>query len=182
MVLDDRPDRVDADPVLRFHFRQSIAPALAAYRVLLREDPDGAHARVQDLVAAQMAPALTAVGLLDRLGPSFGSLRSLTRRLVPRLFPASGFTVTWRRDDDEMLRFDITGCFYLRVLTHYGAPELTAVFCHGDRLLYGRMPRTLRFTRTATMADGATHCDFALTPSPTLNPSATAPRRHRSEG
>ncbi|GAA4988060.1 L-2-amino-thiazoline-4-carboxylic acid hydrolase [Pseudonocardia tropica] len=163
-ILAARPD--PPDRTSRFHVRQSITPALAAYQVLSGElgDPARARAEVQDLVAAQMRPVLGAVALLDRLGPGFAAVRRLNRRLVPRLFPAPGFAVTWRRDDEWGLAFDFTGCLYLDVLRHHGAAELTPVFCHGDRLAYAAMPRSVRFERTGTMAGGASCCDFLLRP------------------
>ncbi|NHA68577.1 L-2-amino-thiazoline-4-carboxylic acid hydrolase [Phycicoccus flavus] len=166
VVLADRPPWAQESSALRFHLEQSVAPALAVYRVLQRHGvpPEPARAEVGRLVEAQMAPVLGVVGALDRLRLPFAALRALNRRLVPRMFPAAGFTIDWVRDDPDSLAFDFSACFYLRVLRHYGAGELTGVFCHGDELAYARMPRTLRFTRTGTMAGGAPRCDFVLHP------------------
>ncbi|MGG5260256.1 L-2-amino-thiazoline-4-carboxylic acid hydrolase [Phycicoccus avicenniae] len=166
-VLADRPEWADDSAVLRFHLEQSVAPALGVYRALRRAGTDvvPARAEVMALVEAQMAPALAVVGLLDRMHLPFRSLRALTRRLVPRMFPAAGFTIDWTRDDDRALAFDFSACHYLRLLRHYGAAELTPVFCHGDELAYERMPRSVRFTRLGTMATGAPRCDFTLRPA-----------------
>lgn len=169
-LLAHRPVGTDDDRAVRFHLRQSILPALAAYRVLARETgrdgPDAeVLAEVTELVAAQMRPILTVAGLLDRSGLPFAVTRRLLRRGVRALFAAPAFEITWHRDDAQALRFDVTGCFYLRVLRHYDAAELTPVFCRGDELAFGRMPRTLRFDRTGTLAQGAPRCDFSLRPA-----------------
>ncbi|MER5674828.1 L-2-amino-thiazoline-4-carboxylic acid hydrolase [Pseudonocardia alni] len=165
-VLDSEPD--PGGPVLRFHIRQSIAPALAAHRVLVREldDPVAARTAVGDLVAEQMRPVLRAAALLDRLGPGFPAVRRLNRLLVPRLFPVPGFAVAWHRDDEQGLAFDVGTCFYLEVLRRHGAAELTPVFCDGDRLAFAAMPRSVRFARAGTLARGAPYCDFLLRPPP----------------
>lgn len=166
-LVAERPAWGEESRALRFHVRQAILPDLAAYRVLTREHGDAAAARVEvrDLMTAQLRPVLRVVGVLDRLRIPFAGLRRSTRWLVKRVFPAAGFTIGWPQDDDRGLRFDVTACFYLRVLRHYGAPELTGVFCHGDQLVYDRMPRTVRFARTGTIASGAHRCDFLLQPA-----------------
>ncbi len=165
-IIAGRPSWAEENRALRFHLRQSIGPNLAAYRVLSREHGDALVARrtVRDLMEAQMTPILRVAGVIDRLGVTFAGLRRATRWLVPRAFPAPGFTVGWGQDDDEGLRFDVSVCFYLRLLRHYGAPELTSVFCYGDQLVCDRMPRTLTLARTGTLAVGAPRCDFLLQP------------------
>lgn len=133
----------------------------AEYRALIAQQPPGIE---------QNRPVLRVVGVLDRLGVPFTRLRRSTRWLVPRAFPPAGFAVGWEQDDDGGLRFEVTACFYLRVLRHYGAPELTGVFCYGDQLVFDRMPRAVRFTRTGTLATGAPRCDFLLEPATASHP------------
>ena len=166
-LIADQPPWVEENRALHFHVRQAIIPNLAAYRVLSREhaDPVAARSEVLHLMAAQLRPVLRVVSVLDLLAVPFGRVRRATRWLVQHAFPAAGFTIGWPPDDDDALQFDVTACVYLRVLRHYGAPELTAVFCHGDQLVYDQMPRTVRFTRTGTLATGAPRCDFLLQPA-----------------
>ncbi|WP_454083541.1 L-2-amino-thiazoline-4-carboxylic acid hydrolase [Georgenia sp. Marseille-Q6866] len=165
-LLARRPPWGEESRALRFHVRQAILPDLAAYRVLSREHGDAAVARgvVRDLMTAQLLAVLRVVRVLDRVGVPFGRLRRVTRRLVPRAFPPAGFTIGWGQDDEAGLRFDVTTCFYLRVLRHYAAPELTGVFCYGDQVVLEQMPRSVRLTRTGALATGAARCDFLLQP------------------
>lgn len=172
-----RPPWGEENRALRFHVRQAILPDLAAYRVLSREHGDAAVARaeVRDLMTAQLLPVLRVVGVLDRVGVPFGRMRRMTRWLVPRAFPPAGFTIGWGQDDAQGLRFDVTTCFYLRVLRHYGAPELTGVFCYGDQVVYEHMSRSVRFSRSGTLATGATRCDFLLQPTGPAGRETMAP-------
>lgn len=52
-----------------------------------------------------------------------------------------------------------TNCFYLNVLTNYGARELTAHFCHGDDYMFGRIP-AIAWKRTMTLGRGDPVCNF----------------------
>lgn len=165
-LLMDRPSFAAERSVLAWHVRMSIAPILAVYLVLLDETGDRIAARrhAEALMTEQLAPVLAAYGWLDRLGLPFAVVRAANRLLVPVGFPAPGFDIHWQENSPERLTFTVHRCFYLRVLLHYGAPELTGVFCRGDEIIYEKMARSVAFSRTGTLADGAPHCDFAFQP------------------
>jgi hypothetical protein len=165
-LMTDPPSVAGTQPMLAWHLRESIAPILALYLVVLQESGDRAYARAaaERAMVAQMAPVLAVYGAADRIGVPFRLVRLSTRWLLPRVFPAPGFAVTWRSDSADELAFDIHGCFYLRALTHYGAPELTGVFCLGDEILFRKLPHSIRFARTGTLALGSSHCDFSFRP------------------
>ena len=50
-------------------------------------------------------------------------------------------------------------CFFLKVLSAYGAPELTAHFCKLDDLLFGNIPG-ISWERTQTLGRGDECCNF----------------------
>jgi len=56
--------------------------------------------------------------------------------------------------------FNVHRCFYLDVLTAYGAPELTALYCRLDDLLYATWSPSIRWERTKTLGRGDDCCDF----------------------
>jgi hypothetical protein len=61
---------------------------------------------------------------------------------------------------DEALSFNITRCRYAEMYRALGIPELGAVLsCNRDYALKGFNADT-SLTRTQTIMDGATHCDF----------------------
>lgn len=163
-LLADAPPAAAAHPMLTWHLRQSIGPVLAFYLTVLEDTNDREYARAEAerSMVGQMKPVVILYATANRVGVPFSLVRVFTRVLLPRLFPAPGFAVDWRADTRNELAFDIHGCFYLRVLSHYGAPELTGVFCHGDRILFDQLARTVRFDRSSTLAYGADRCDFAF--------------------
>ena len=45
-------------------------------------------------------------------------------------------------------------------LTAHGAPELTAVYCQGDDILFEALPPSITWDRTMTMGRGGERSDF----------------------
>jgi len=62
-------------------------------------------------------------------------------------------------DSDRSIAYDIRECFYLNLLTAYGAPELTAHFCRGDDMQFGNIPG-VAWERTKTLGRGDDRCNF----------------------
>ncbi len=71
----------------------------------------------------------------------------------------------------ERFAFNVTRCRYAEMYRALGVPELGAVFsCQRDGALMAGFNPDVKFTRTQTIMDGASHCDFVYqlrrTPSP----------------
>jgi hypothetical protein len=159
-----------AGAALQFHLDRNILPGLALYQVLREELEAGqdsvessasALAEVDQLMEAALlaSPFPVLIRLAGRLPWAFHLVR-LANRLGMRLgYPPEGWITTWLEDSEQCVAFDITGCFYLDVLTDYGAPELTPSFCRMDDLLYGHLDKA-RWGRTETLARGFPRCDF----------------------
>jgi hypothetical protein len=151
---------------LRLHLAHNILPGLALYQVLCEalEDRQAALARWDELVgAAEGSPAQAAARLLDRVPGSFVLFRAATRALMQAGFPADGWSYQWVEDSDRRIALNIERCFYLRVLTFYGAPELTEHFCRLDDVVAEKLPPSIRWTRTTTLGRGGAACDFCWT-------------------
>jgi hypothetical protein len=158
-VMADRPVFVDGTPVLAGHFQRSIAPLIAAYRVLkLLGDPDplGEVTRISD---ARLGILARVVGVFARLPLPWSVFSRLVEKVMASGFPPAGWDLSWVEKSDDRMGFDVHGCFYLRAFEHYGVPELTALACHGDDILYERLPGA-RFVRTGTLGRGNAACDF----------------------
>jgi hypothetical protein len=63
-------------------------------------------------------------------------------------------------NSDRCWAFNIYDCFYQKLFSAYGAPELTAYFCKGDDLLFTALPPQIRWARTRTLGRGDALCDF----------------------
>jgi hypothetical protein len=77
----------------------------------------------------------------------------------------------WQRDDamqmevleqnDERFSFNVTRCRYAEMYRALGIPELGAVLsCNRDFALMGGFNDRIQLTRTQTLMQGASHCDF----------------------
>lgn len=165
-LIADRPGFATDRAVLAWHLRMSIGPMPAAYLVIRDEIGDriAALGDAERLMIEQLAPVLTVYGWLDRLHLPFTVVRAANRLLVPAGFPAPGFDIHWQKNSADELAFAVHRCFYLRVLMHYGKPELTGIFCRGDEIVYEKMARTVAFHRVGTLARGASCCDFTFRP------------------
>ena len=82
------------------------------------------------------------------------------RFITDSLFPAPGWRYEILAENNKTLAFNMHDCFYMKVLNHYNAPELTPVFCQLDDYLMDAMPTAIKWGRTQTMGFGAECCDF----------------------
>ena len=65
------------------------------------------------------------------------------------------------RQDDERFDFNVTRCRYAEMYRALGIPELGALLsCNRDFALVEGFNRDVELTRTQTIMEGASHCDF----------------------
>lgn len=149
-------------PALRQHLEENILPGLALYQVLRDDGYDEADAlrTTERLLAADLLRQRRPLELLGRLPFFFWLLRAVTRRFMARNFPPQGWQVEWRDEGRDVVAFDMKSCFYLDVLTQYGAPELTPVYCALDDVVYEDVSPHVRWDRTRTLGRGDDCCDF----------------------
>jgi len=150
-------------PSLRQHLEANILPGLALYQALREENDD------QESVMAEVDRVFTAwvehsdqhklMRIMGRLSDPFAMLRIGNRLVLKMSYPPEGWTVEWVEDSDRCIAYDIRECFYLNVLTAYGAPELTAHFCRGDDVQFGNIPG-VAWERTKTLGRGDDRCNF----------------------
>jgi hypothetical protein len=167
--------------VLRRHLETSILPGLALYQALREEidDQEAVMAEIDRHFSAWVEHSLQRkqVQLLARLPDPYAVLQTANRLVLKTNYPREGWTVEWLEDSDRCVAFDIRECFYLNVLTAYGTPELTALFCRGDDLLYGNLPGIF-WQRTETLGRGDDRCNFrfcrADTPAAHARPASDA--------
>ena len=150
-------------PALRRHFEEGALPALALYQTLREEsdDQEVALAEIDQILAASVERSgrRQLVQILGRLPDPFAVLRIVNHWAMTQRYPPEGWRFEWVEDSDQCIAYDARECFYLNVLTAYGAPELTAHLCAIDDLLYGDLPG-ISWERTQTLGRGDDRCDF----------------------
>ncbi|HEX9133697.1 MAG TPA: L-2-amino-thiazoline-4-carboxylic acid hydrolase [Ktedonobacteraceae bacterium] len=148
-------------PALRWHLEQNILPGLALYQVLSKEniDRDAVLSETGSLLAIGSRALTKFVNMYRYLPLPFLIMRQIFRASL-LAFPQQGWDIDQIEQSERSFAFTIHRCFYLDVLTAYGAPELTAMYCRLDDLLYAAWSPSIRWERTKTLGRGDDCCDF----------------------
>ncbi len=148
-------------PALRWHLEQNILPGLALYQVLSKEsnDRDAVLSETGSLLAIGSRVFTKFVNMYRYLPLPFAIIRKMIRASL-LAFPHQGWDIEQIEASKTSFAFNIHRCFYLDILTAYGAPELTAMYCRLDDLLYTDWSPSIRWERTKTLGRGDDCCDF----------------------
>jgi len=71
----------------------------------------------------------------------------------------AGFERNDLSKDNTEVRFDVTSCPYVRIMTELGCAEACPIVCRQDEYTYGNMHGVL-FERSKTLGCGDEKCDF----------------------
>ena len=146
------------------HLENNILPGLALYQALKEDGLEQAAAveRVQAVMSAASKERLRRpVEWLGRLPEPFPVFRWAVRQMMKANFPEVGWQTEWLEDNEQRVAFNLHTCFYLDVLTAYGAPELIPAYCALDDLMYDPPLDYVAWERTTTLGRGGECCDFA---------------------
>jgi hypothetical protein len=160
-LLAERP--LPENPVLRKHATENILPGLALYQILLQELDNDRQAALTEVDTAFRIWTLGKSRLLLaplKILPAPFRVFKLTFSQVMKKFPVEGWDFTHIENSNEKIAFNGTRCFYLKTLTTYGAPELTASFCKNDDVMAELFPPEIQFIRPHTLGRGDEICDF----------------------
>ena len=150
-------------PALRQHYEESILPSLALYQILREEsnNQEAALAEIDRILTAlvEQSGRRQLVQTMGRLPDPFAILRIANRWALKQRYPPEGWRFEWVEDSDQCIAYDARECFYVNLLTAYGAPELTAHLCVVDDLLYSDLPG-ISWERTKTLGRGDDRCNF----------------------
>jgi len=139
---------------------KTILPRVALYKVLCAE------------AGGEQATAVVRKYMLDVVGAAQAK-RYARLEGVPGFFPAfrrimAGFVAksdNWAAEvtanNGREVRYNITKCLWHDACAENGCPELCAVFCDTDEVIYGKMKK-VNFSRQNTLAKGGAHCDFCF--------------------
>ncbi len=137
------------------------------------------HAGAAYNIAALYIPIKDAVGpeetirILDEVWkPAALQSNAKYDKLPPKLFirlcriiaknafgNKAGFVQNDISKEKTEVRFDVTSCPYVRIMTDLGCAEACPIVCRQDEYTYGNM-RGIVFERTKTLGNGDEKCDF----------------------
>jgi hypothetical protein len=161
LFLDQR--RLPSNLILRWHEKHYLLPGLALYQVLLDEYSGDVPAAMSDV------EEVVRLTILDQTRPIFAPLKwpcdpfPLFRfgfRLIMNLFPQPGWIFDYLENSSQRVAFNATQCYYFKVLSQLGYPEITRVYCRADDAMAENFPSTIRYQRTTTIGKGEDLCDF----------------------
>jgi hypothetical protein len=151
---------------LQLHHDEVILPGLALYQTLRADGlmQETALTEVDALFEAHYSTGpiefMRRNHLLAFMPGGFSTFKRLVRAIMRQGFPSPAWEMEYIPEDEQRFGFDFHRCFYLDMLTYYGAPELTASFCKVDDISMTALPNDICWKRTSTLGMGATHCDF----------------------
>jgi hypothetical protein len=83
------------------------------------------------------------------------------KRVVEKWTEGGALELTVLRDDAEAFEFDVTRCRFAEMYRRLGIAGLGPLLsCNRDGALIEGFNPGIEFTRTRTLMEGATHCDF----------------------
>ena len=151
----------DKNKILKKHLQKAILPAVAIYRVLPQNGVAQAEAKriIRQSVLETAKPMRNAFQKMGKLPFFYALFRCMCKASMGSAFGDSGWDMRWKANDKKEIRWDCHSCFYHNVLSSYGMPELTPIFCESDDVMYGKIPG-MKWGRTKTIGRGANICDF----------------------
>jgi hypothetical protein len=147
---------------LKNHLEGSILPVLSLYLGLksIGLSQESAIKETQRLFFLTLKKIRQQQLFLGKLPFAYSIYRAMIRPVMKIGFPDEGFQTDWIETSKLQLAFNMTGCFYLNILTEFSSPELTQVFCNADDYIYTDVSPHIGWERTQTMGRGGDFCDF----------------------
>ncbi|MBN9118978.1 MAG: L-2-amino-thiazoline-4-carboxylic acid hydrolase [Planctomycetes bacterium] len=83
------------------------------------------------------------------------------KRVVEKWTEAGALELTVLRDTPDAFEFDVTRCRFAEMYAHLGLADLGGLLsCARDAAMIDGFNPDIALTRTQTIMEGATHCDF----------------------
>ena len=152
-----------SNKMLARHLTGAILPAVAVYQALVEHGWKQVEARrlIRKSVLDAAKPMARFFQALGRLPFFFPLFRVMCPASMKAGFGPEGWVFEWKRNDQYAIEWDCHAYLYANVFRRYGVPELTAIFCESDDVMYGHIPNA-RWGRTKTIGRGANVCNFSF--------------------
>ncbi len=150
-----------SDKMLAKHLKKSILPSIAVYKSLINHGmkSKNAYEIVRNSVLHDAKKSQRMFQKIGRLPFGYFLMKFMTPLATKKNFGKAGWDFDWKRVDKSVIEFDCHKCFYFDIFQKYSVPELTAIFCESDDVVYGNIPN-ITWARTKTIGNGDKICDF----------------------
>lgn len=98
--------------------------------------------------------------VLKHVPGAFRLFRFFSPRILKRDYAKAGFEVEWIEESQNRIAFNIKKCLYVDLFRKYDCVEIGPIYCRIDDYWYEPLAPTIHWTRTGTLASGASCCDF----------------------
>ena len=131
-----------------------IAPLLRAFAAEVGE------ARAREILAETIRELARQSGCIAATAAGDNDLAHL-KRAVEKWTDGGALELTVLRDDAEAFEFDVTRCRFAEMYHRLGLADLGPILsCGRDGAMIEGFNPEIALTRTQTIMEGATHCDF----------------------
>ena len=157
-LLEENPEYADDN---NYGHLCNLFTSLAMVMVLKEKGKTTAEAEkeVADAMYAFIEPQ---IGAMEKLA-SHGWFVGLLRLTMPVKFGKTlgyGWDVEFLKCPKDTFAMTTHKCIYQQIFTKYGMPEMTAVFCKVDDILYSNLPRA-EFVYSQQIGNGGSMCDYS---------------------
>jgi hypothetical protein len=129
-----------------------IAPLFRAFAAEVGE------ARAREILTGVIRELAVQAGCAAASG---GNDLSHLKSAVERWTEGGALELTVLRDDADAFHFNVTRCRFAEMYHRLGLADLGPILsCNRDGAMIAGFNPTINFTRTQTIMDGASHCDF----------------------
>lgn len=132
--------------------------------VMMLEENGRTHKQAVDEVAETMYTFVRPkIASMQKLGskPWFVGFLKFSMPIKFRHTLGYGWDVDFPECPSDTFAMTTHKCIYQQIFSKYGMPEMTAVFCKVDDILYSDLPRT-DFLYTEQIGTGGTMCDYVF--------------------
>ena len=119
-----------------------------------------AEKQVADAMYEYIKPQILAMKKLASHG-WFVSFLKITMPLKFKVTLGYGWDVEFPKCPTNTFSMTTNKCIYQQIFSKYRIPEMTAVFCKVDDILYSELPRA-DFSYTAQIGTGGSMCDYSF--------------------
>lgn len=151
--------------MIKAHMTMSILPLIAVYKTLretrLTEEEAYKHCyNLSQIYAGEVREDNKKIGN-NPLG--FFLFRLACKKVMKTNFPKEGWKIEWKQKNSKEVEFHMHSCIYSEMTIKYDCPELCTVFCKNDITTFEGFEPAFYFSRTGTIAEGCSVCDFHMT-------------------
>ena len=151
--------------MLKFWLKKLALPTIAVYRTMLSlgYEPDEALKIIKNSLVNIAKKITMPYRIMSYLPFSYQILRlEFNPKFYELIFPSPAWISKVIENSSDKIVVYFNSCFFYKVFTHYGAPELTPSLCNMDNIMFSGLSKIVEFKRTKILGNGDEVCNFQL--------------------